>query len=148
MALAISQLWTSLYLSLLWLLQGVQSIILARKCAMVPTAGDGSAQNLQVMWSVSSTVEGPNFFWISHLNLLIRIQKKYWRRWPGAAPQGSCKNPACGLGHSAKTIVCSQVYFATNGFTYFFLFSSTPSAFHPLRGNSLDWKFVSPNILA
>ena len=36
-------------------------------------------------------------------------------------------------------------------FTYFFLFlsfSPTPSAFHPLRGNSRAWKFVSPNILA
>ena len=30
----------------------------------------------------------------------------------------------------------------------FFLFSFTPSAFHPLRGISRDWKFVSPNILA
>ena len=39
-------------------------------------------------------------------------------------------------------------------FTYFFLFSfsssfsSTPSAFDPLRGISRVWKFVSPNILA
>ena len=39
-------------------------------------------------------------------------------------------------------------------FTYFFLlfsfssFSSPPSTFHPLRGISRAWKFVSPNILA
>ena len=33
-------------------------------------------------------------------------------------------------------------------FFFFLLFSSPPSTFHPLRGISRAWKFVSPNILA
>ena len=33
-------------------------------------------------------------------------------------------------------------------FFLFFFFSSMPSAFHPLQGNSRDWKFIFPHILA
>ena len=40
---------------------------------------------------------------------------------------------------------CFHLLFSSS---FFFFFLSPPSTFHPLRGISRAWKFVSPNILA
>ena len=82
---------------------------------------------------------GPEFWGVLVLSaeFVLLLQKQlliYWFR------QLACSS--CGGRRKQSWPLFSHTFSSSS----FFL--STPSTFHPLRGNSRAWKFVSPNILA
>ena len=145
------------YFVLRYMLRGLSSKFCSvmRFCNINKYYENGNLQIHIIRWDHNWTEWFDTNCFISYRALCtpVRAQlhgQKNWSRQLACATHGGERKRSWPLFWSRR-LACAtkqswQLFSPT--FFCFCFFGFTPSAFHPLRGNSRGWKFVSPNILA